>query len=299
MLKKTDRKMLGTLAVLGASMMWAIEPILAKLSYQTTDFINTFATRTIFAFAIIAMYVIIFKTKHLPVKKQHIPKLIYISLIATLFADLIYIYALTRVSVINAVLIGHMQPIFIVLFGFLVLKQDRITKPDYLGILFMILAGIMVTTKTLGNFLGFRFGTIGDIYVLSATVAWATTAIVARKYLSPLDAGIIAFYRFLFAGIIFISYVLVFRGLEIVSIYQVLLGFTIGIGTILYYEGIRLIKAAQVSALELSTPFFATFLGYLVLRENITLMQFMGLLLLLIGIYFLSKKEKNTRVTNT
>lgn len=280
-------------------MMWAIEPILAKLSYQTTDFINTFATRTIFAFAIIAMYVIIFKTKHLPVKKQHIPKLIYISLIATLFADLIYIYALTRVSVINAVLIGHMQPIFIVLFGFLVLKQDRITKPDYLGILFMILAGIMVTTKTLGNFLGFRFGTIGDIYVLSATVAWATTAIVARKYLSPLDAGIIAFYRFLFAGIIFISYVLVFRGLEIVSIYQVLLGFTIGIGTILYYEGIRLIKAAQVSALELSTPFFATFLGYLVLRENITLMQFMGLLLLLIGIYFLSKKEKNTRVTNT
>jgi drug/metabolite transporter (DMT)-like permease len=192
-----------------------------------------------------------------------------------------------------------MQPIFIVFFGFLVLKQDRLTKPDYLGILFMIVAGILVTTKTLGNLVGFRCGTIGDIYVLSATVAWATTAIVARKYLRSLDAGIIAFYRFLFAGIIFISYVLVFRGLEIVSVYQVLLGFAIGIGTILYYEGIRLIKAAQVSALELSTPFFATFLGYLVLRESITLMQFMGLTLLLIGIYFLSKKEKNTRPANT
>ena len=73
----------------------------------------------------------------------------------------------------------------------------------------------------------------------------------------------------------------------------------IGIGTILYYEGIRLIKAAQVSALELSTPFFATFLGYLVLREVITSMQFLGILLLLAGIYFLSKKEKTTRVTDT
>ncbi|MGB3478858.1 MAG: DMT family transporter [bacterium] len=299
MSQRIDKKMLGTLTVLGASMMWAIEPILVKLSYQNTDFINTFATRTIFAFVIIAVYVIVFKTKQLPVKKQHIPKLIYVSLIATLFADLIYIYALTRVPVINAVIIGHMQPIFIVFFGFLVLKQDRITKPDYFGILFMVLAGIMVTTKTLGNFVGFRFGAIGDIYVLSATIAWATTAIVARKYLRSLDAGIIAFYRFLFAGIIFISYVLVFRGLEIVSIYQVLLGFTIGIGTILYYEGIRLIKAAQVSALELATPFFATLLGYLVLKETITVMQFIGIMFLLVGIYFLSKKEKNTGVTNT
>jgi drug/metabolite transporter (DMT)-like permease len=299
MSKKIDKKIFGTLTVLGASVMWAIEPILAKLSYQNTDFINTFAARTIFASVIIAVYVIVFKIKHLPVKKQYIPKLIYVSLIATLFADLIYIYALTRVPVINAVIIGHMQPIFIVFFGFLVLKQDRITKPDYLGILFMIVAGIMVTTKTLGNFVGFRFGTIGDIYVLSATVAWATTAIVARKYLRSLDAGIIAFYRFLFAGIIFIGYVLVFRDLKIVNIYQVLLGFTIGIGTILYYEGIRLIKAAQVSALELSTPFFATFLGYLVLKEVITSMQFLGILLLLAGIYFLSKKEMNTRATNT
>ena len=174
-----------------------------------------------------------------------------------------------------------------------------LAKPDYLGILFMIVAGIMVTTKTLGNFVGFRFGTIGDIYVLSATVAWATTAIVARKYLRSLDAGIIAFYRFFFAGIIFIAYVLVFRDLKIVNIYQVLLGFTIGIGTILYYEGIRLIKAAQVSALELSAPFFASCLGYLVLREVITSMQFLGILFLLAGIYFLSKKEKNTRVTGT
>ncbi len=298
MLKKIDKKMLGTLTVLGASVMWSIEPILAKLSYQNTDFINTFAARTIFAFAIIAVYVGVFKTKNIIVKRQYIPKLIYISIAATLFADLIYIYALTRVPVINAVIIGHMQPIFIVFFGFLVLKQDRITKTDYLGILFMIVAGILVTTKTLSNLVGFRFGTIGDIYVLSATVAWATTAIVARKYLRSLDAGIIAFYRFLFAGIIFIGYVLVFRDLNIVNIYQVLLGFTIGIGTILYYEGIRLIKAAQVSALELSTPFFATFLGYLVLREVITSMQFLGILLLLAGIYFLSKKEKNTRVTN-
>lgn len=287
----TNRKTLGVLSILGASIMWAIEPIFAKLSYQTTDFLNTFATRTIFCLAIISIYVFFTNKKKFIVNREYLPKLIYVSLVATLFADLMYIYALTKVSVINAVLIGHMQPIFIILIGFFVLKQDKITKFDYYGILFMILAGVLVTAKTLENLLMLKFGTIGDLYVLFATIAWATTAIVARKYLKELHAGLIAFYRFLFAGIIFIIYMIAFKGIEITSIYQVLIGIVIGIGTILYYEGIRLIKAAQVSALELSTPFFAAILGYLILGEYITLVQFIGILFLIKGIYFLSKKE--------
>ena len=286
-----NRKTLGVLSILGASIMWAIEPIFAKLSYQTTDFLNTFATRTIFCLAIISIYVFFTNKKKFIVKREYLPKLIYVSLVATLFADLMYIYALTKVSVINAVLIGHMQPIFIILIGFFVLKQDKITKFDYYGILFMILAGVLVTTKTLENLLMLKLGTIGDLYVLFATIAWATTAIVARKYLKELHAGLIAFYRFLFAGIIFIIYMIAFKGIEITSIYQVLIGIVVGIGTILYYEGIRLIKAAQVSALELSTPFFAAILGYLILGEYITLVQFIGILFLIKGIYFLSKKE--------
>jgi drug/metabolite transporter (DMT)-like permease len=290
---KIERKMQGIISVLGAAIMWALEPVLAKLAYQNTDFINAFAMRTVFALIIISAYIFIFKARKLRVERHYLPKLILISLIATLFADLIYIYALTRVPVINAVLIGHMQPIFILLFGIFFLKNDIITRYDYFGIGFMIIAGLMVTTGTFNNLLSLRFGTLGDIYVLCATIAWAMTAVIARRYLKTLDAGVIAFYRFFFAGIIFISYASLFRSLYIYSIYEILLGFVIGIGTILYYEGIRLIKAAQVSALELSTPFFAAFLGYLVLKEPITFMQGIGIMILLLGIYFLSRKERS------
>jgi DME family drug/metabolite transporter len=155
----------------------------------------------------------------------------------------------------------------------------------------MILAGLLVTSKTLENLLHLRIGTMGDLYVLLATGAWATTAIVARKYLKGLPAVIIAFYRFFFATIIFVSYMILTGGIEIVNIYQILLGVIIGIGTILYYQGIRLLKAAQVSALELSTPFFATILGVFVLHEYVTVTQFIGIMLLFGGIYFLSRKE--------
>ncbi len=285
------RKNTGVIVVLGASIMWAVEPILAKLSYQTTGFLDTFATRSFFSLVLIGIYLFITKRRIVCVEKKYLPKLIYISLAATLFADLMYIYALTRVPVINAVLIGHMQPIFIVVFGYFFLRGDRITRHDYLGILFMMIAGLMVTSRTLNNMLHLKLGTLGDLYVLLATVAWATTAIVARRYLKALHAATIAFYRFFFATIIFLSYMIFFREIRIANLYQIFIGLVIGAGTILYYEGIRLIKAAQVSALELSTPFFATFLGYVILKESITLMQTCGVLFLFGGIYFLSKKE--------
>ncbi len=287
-----SNKTIGVIAVLGASMMWALEPILAKLSFQSTDVLNTFATRILFCLIIITIYALAKNPRELRVKPKEFKWLIYLSLVATLFADFIYTYAFTRVMVINAVLIGHIQPIFIVVLGYFFLKSDRLTKFDYLGILFMIFAGILVSTKTIENLRNLRFATFGDLLVLFATFAWATTAITTRKYLRELPAHVIAFYRFLFAGILFFVYLLLTLGIKITNIYQVLLGFVIGIGTILYYEGLKRIKAAQVSSLELSTPFFATFLGYIVLKEFITFLQLLGLLFLVVGIYFISKKEK-------
>jgi drug/metabolite transporter (DMT)-like permease len=217
----------------------------------------------------------------------------YVSLAATLFADLMYIYALTRVPVVNAVLIGHMQPVFVIVIGTVMLAHEKLMRYDYAGIACMLVAGFLVTTKTIENLTTLQFGTIGDLYVLVATIAWATTAIIARQYLRELPAVIIAFYRFAFAGIVFLSYQLMTMGIEVASVYQVLIGIVIGAGTILYYEGIRMLKAAQVAALELSTPFFAALLGFFVLGECITVMQGIGILCLFGGIYFLAKKETN------
>ena len=155
----------------------------------------------------------------------------------------------------------------------------------------MIFSGILVTTKTLDNLSMFKLGTTGDLLVLSAAIAWATTAVAMRKYLRNVNAGIITFYRFLFASLFFIVYLILTSTIGISNIYQILIGIAIGIGTILYYEGLKRIKAAQVSGLELSTPFFATILAFFVLLESVTIMQIIGIFLLFVGIYFVSKKE--------
>jgi len=287
-----DIKKTGVIAILGASIMWAAEPVFAKLAYRNSDVLHTSAVRALVVSAVAFLYAMISNRRNLRVTKMQISSLVYLALAGTVFADLLYFYALTKIPVVNAVIIGHMQPIFIVFIGFFILREDKLTRYDYLGIVFMIMAGILVTTKTVENLAQCKLGTMGDLYVLCATIAWSTTAIVMRKYLKDTHAGVVTFYRFFIASIVFVVYLSGTSSIAAANRYQILVGIVVGIGTILYYEGLKRIKAAQVSALELSTPFFAALLGFLVLREMVTFMQISGIVLLFAGIYLLSRNEE-------
>jgi drug/metabolite transporter (DMT)-like permease len=287
-----DAKKTGVLAILAASLMWAIEPVLAKLAYRNADFLQTSGIRAIVVTLVALSYVLLTRQGSLKVTKRQFSTLVFMAVAGTLFADLIYFLALTMIPVINAVLIGHMQPIFIVLIGFFILKEDKLTRFDYLGIFIMIIAAILVTTKTQANLSALKLGTLADIFVLLATLAWATMAIVMRKYLRQLDAGVITFYRFSIASVVLVTYLLVTSSLVLSNIYQILIGIVVGMGTILYYESLKRIKAAQTSALELSTPFFAVLFALFVLGEMVTIMQVAGIVLLVVGVCLLSKKEE-------
>jgi len=286
-------KTAGIAAILLASIMWAIEPILVKLSYETSDFIQTNTIRAIFALLVAFVYIIIKqKPKELKISKKDVAPMIYIALVATLFADFMYVYSLSQVPVVNAVIIGHLQPVFIVIFGIFILKSDKLNSFDYIGISLMIISGVLVATGTLENLMNFRIGSIGDLFVLSATIAWATTAIVTRKYVKHINTGVLAFYRFSIAAVVLSIYLIINNRFFIVNYYQVAVGIIVGLGTVLYYESLTRIKAAQTSALELSTPLFATILAFLFLYEVPTVMQLIGVALLLIGLYFISRKEE-------
>jgi drug/metabolite transporter (DMT)-like permease len=286
-----DAKKTGTLTILGASLMWAFEPVFAKLAYANSDFLQTSAIRAICVVLVATLYVVLRGQRNFKITSRQFSTLVYVALVGTITGDLIYFYALTRVPVLNAVLIAHIQPIFIVLIGFFFLKEDKLTKYDCIGIITMIIAGVLVTTKTLENLVTVRLGTAGDAYVLLATIAWATTTIAVRKYLRDLDTGVVTFYRYLVASAVFVLYLSFRSSLVLSNIYQILVGVIVGAGTIFYYEGLRRIKAAQVGALELATPFFAALFGFLILKERVTVMQMTGIALLFAGVYLLSKKE--------
>ncbi len=91
--------------------MWAVEPILAKLAYANSDFLQTSAIRAIIVALVALLYVFFAGGRNLKVTKRQLSKLLYLAIAGTIFADLLYFFALTKISVLNAVLIGHMQPV--------------------------------------------------------------------------------------------------------------------------------------------------------------------------------------------
>jgi drug/metabolite transporter (DMT)-like permease len=286
-------KKTGVLAILGASLMWAVEPIFAKLAYENSDFLQTSAIRAIIVALVAVFHVLTKRQRRLKVNRRQFSQLVYVALAGTIVGDLVYFYALTRVNVLNAVLLAHMQPVIIVFIAFFVLKEDRLTGSDLAGIIVMIIAGVLVTTKTPENLYHVKLGTVGDLYVLLATTAWATTTIAARKYLRDLDAGVVTLYRYVIASAVFIGYLSLRSSLVLSSIHQILVGVVVGVGTVLYYEGLKRLKAAQVSALELTTPFFGALLGFFILRERVTVMQVLGIAALFAGVRLLSTKEES------
>ena len=265
----------------------ACKTIVSKLSFQ-----HTLAVRAILVTLTALVYGGITNKANFKIDRRQLSALVYVAVVANILGDIAYFFALTQVPVTNAVVIGYMQPIFIVMMGFLVLREDRLSRFDYLGIMVMMMAGLLIATRSSENLLMLRLGTYGDLVVLSATVAWSTTTIAVRKYLREMNAGVVTFYRFLFASLALAAYLVFSSDLGAVNVYQVMIGIVVGVGTILYVEGLKRNKAAQVSALELSTPFFAAGLSFLALGELVTQMQIVGMVLLLIGVLFLSRKEE-------
>jgi len=286
-----NQKIVGVGIVLAAAVMWALEPVVAKLAYQQqSGVVLTSTMRAIGVFCIAFIYLVIRRPHALNVRKADFTVLTYIAVVGTVIADGLYLYSLTMIPVVNAVLLGHMQPIFVVLFGVILVTDDTLNTNDYVGIILMMIAAVFVTTQTVENALALRFGSFGDLLVLGATVAWASTAVVMRKYLTHVHAGFITFYRFGLAGLLF-GVVMIFLSDGLFSWFALIVGFIVGIGTILYYEGLKRLKAAQVSGLELAAPFFAAVIGFIILDERVSLFQVIGMILVIIGVWFIARYE--------
>lgn len=288
-----DNKKIGVLCVLTASFIWAIEVILVKFAYRTGGALDTLMIRNLIIAFIAIIYLTIinrtFSLSNLKISRTEFYHILLISVVLTI-ADGFFYFGLGKVSAVNGVLVSHMQPIFIVLFGYFLLRE-KLTKFDYVGILVMLFSALLVTTKTFDNLLALKFGSSGDFLILTAACIWGLCAVLTKKYLSKISAAHIVFYRFITAFVLLFIYIFSTSQLATPNNYQLILGVVVGIGIILYYEGFQRIKAAQVSALELASPFFAAILGFLILRETVTIFQIIGILLMFLGVYFLAKRE--------
>ena len=284
-----NQKILGILFGVSAGATWAVEAILGKLLFRSFTFIQVAGSEVFFA-TLTAFAYILLRRERVKFNGKNIWNLLVVGVVGTVFAPLMFFFGLTQTFAINATLIAHLQPLFVAVFGFYFLKE-RLHKHDFTGGVLIILAAILITSRTAENLVDFKIGNFGDLMVFFATLSWAIVAIPGKQLTKETSSVTIVSFRFLIASIVFIPILFCLNQLIVNSVYQVLLGVLVGLGYIFYYEGLKRIKASQVALTELSSPFFTAVFARYFLGETVTPMQVIGALLLMFGLYVLTREK--------
>lgn len=286
----TGQKVIGILFGISAGAMWAIEAILGKILLSSLSFMQIAASEAFFA-TITSLTYVLLSGKPLKYEVSSLRDILLVGLLGSVLAPIAYFLGLSWTLAVNATLLAHLQPLLVSILGFIFLRE-KIWRNDIIGGLMIGFAAILITSRSIENLAALRFGNLGDIVVLLATLCWAMAAIPGKRLTKVAGSALIVGYRFLVASVFFLPMLIALNQLVIESVYQLALGVIAGLGYIFYYEGLKRVKASHVALTELSSPFFTAILAWFILGEYLTMMQIVGAMLLFSGLILLTQREK-------
>ena len=188
-------------------------------------------------------------------------------------------------------------PVFMALLGWLVL-HEKLTRRQIVGILLAGVGVLVILSK--GDlkqiFLG-RFGTIGDFLILVSAPNWAVFSALSRRGLRQYPAALMIFFVMLF-GWIFSSFLFLIKpGFSAILAIQpqswagiLFLGiFASGLAYVTWYDALQVLPVAQAGAFVYIEPFVTVLVAAWVLREPFGLMELLGALTILAGIWLVNR----------
>ena len=245
---------------------------------------------TLYRFAIGFVFLLVFnliykRGSFKGISKKDYLLMAFLGFLNTFFSMSMLQMAVHRTTAATTALIFSSNPIFVLLFAFVLGKE----KFDIRKLLFFVL-GIS------GLFLLFQKGLdlhIGALYATIAAVSFAVYTMLNKGLVSrvhPITVNVISF----FFGLIWLSMYIFFKGIpldvqpiigSIGGIARMLyLGlFVSGIGYITFFLTLRLYSASAASLIFLIKPIVATALSFLLLQESLDWTFFLGLVLILGG----------------
>ena len=203
--------------------------------------------------------------------------------------------AMINTSVVNAILLNSMTPVFVALASWIILKE-KITAPLGLGILLAIIGSVILVGSGAGNQAS---NITGDIYGIISAVFYAAYMLCLKELRKSFSAPTIMFWMAL-SGM----YVL---GVNSHIMNEVVVPQTLGgwgvvfsltlvvhiLGGALMSYSIAHLTATFSSLTILVGPFVAAILGWFVFGESLSIMQTAGGLVVILGIV-LAKQKKLT-----
>jgi drug/metabolite transporter (DMT)-like permease len=221
-----------------------------------------------------------------------------------LFNALVY-FSLVHTSSINAGIMEATAPIFSILLGFFFLKE-RLNKGQTLGVLLSLIGVIWIITKgSLDILLSLSFN-IGDLAMLFAMLTWACYSLVVKKHNQkfPLYGSLFVMMLFGVIGLVPLALTEFNDFSSIPWSSSIILGllfvgiFPSVIALLCWNKAVQELGPSHSSVFLNLVPVFTTLGAILFLGETMTILQAVGGLVVLLGVYMTTKEKRAVKTVN-
>lgn len=282
-------------------LIWSLNFSVVKYSLEEIDPLSFNAMR--FLLAIIFIWVIVKSRRiHIKIQKGDWPILVFLGLWGNLMYQLLFIYGINLTYSANAAVMLGTIPVWVAVFAHF-FTDDKLKLITTAGV-FMAFLGVFLIMA--GDARGFSISSDnvkGDIIIVMAAMVFGSYTIISRRLLdryTPVELTTIimtvgggslilvalpSLYRLDYGEISMLTY----TG----AVYSGLL--SIGLAYVVWNYGIKQVGAVRTSAYQNLVPVFGLILGFILLGEKLTAMQYVGAAVVILGIVLSRKGNKNKK----
>ncbi len=282
----------GLLMVAGAGICWATTGLFGTLLFREgIDPVNVASTRNALAALIFLLYLVITQPQLLRLDKNQLLTLLPGSLVGVTLFNLFYMNAIDEAGMSTAVVLLYTSPVFAVLLSRLFLKEPlTLHKVASLGLAFggvILVVEAFELSALIDNYTGILLG-------LASGVSFALLSVFGKHLTGSLDRLTASFYL-LFLGALFLSFIRApWNGLVeaaaspgLLAALAAMVIISTFLSHFLYLYGLSYLQAGRASIAVSVEPAAAILLAFIFLGERLSLLQYVGVLLVLAAVFLL------------
>ncbi|MDA0900535.1 MAG: DMT family transporter [Proteobacteria bacterium] len=286
------RKYIPDVLLILIAIIWALNFSVVKVSLQEIDSLSFNALRYILAAGLLA-YTARARGYSLRVDREDFWPLVGIALVGNVLYQLFFIIGVDYTYSANAAVILGTIPVWVALLSHL-FTDEKLTRYKSIGIglaftgIVLIVtgskAGISIASKTF----------LGDVIILCAAISWGVYTILAKRFLKKYPStqftGVMSLIGMIFLLIIGLPGLtqVNWAGISLKGwggiFYSGLL--SIGLAYLIWNNSVSKIGAVRTAAYQNLVPVLGLIFGVVLLQEALTIQQYAGSALVIVGIIF-------------
>ena len=284
------------LLLLGVAFVWALNLSISKISLQEIDPMSFNAMR--FFLATLLMWGFTLRSRNwVPIRRQDIGKLIFLGLIGNLVYQLLFIFGLERTfSANSAVMLGTI-PIWVAVLSH-VSGAEKMSRFKAIGVI-LAFSGVLLILLGKPERISLSSETFtGDLLTLAAAFVFGSYTVLSKGFLNyypPIQLTTMSMSvggtTLVLVGLPWVVQ-LPFSEISAVAyggaLYNGLL--SVGVSYIIWNYGLRQVGAVRTATYQNLVPVLGLILGFIILGEQLTAVQYIGSAVVIAGIVIARRK---------